>query len=161
MNWGYRIALTYILFVIFMLTMVISSFRYEVNLVAKDYYKQEIAYESEIKKMRNTNALKTKFTVKYNAENKVLDLQMPVKQGEGEIHLFRPADDKLDLKMPLAMDSEGRQAVPISNLKAGLWRIKINWLSGNKNYYVSEKFFIEPNGNIKIGEAIKLNGVKF
>jgi hypothetical protein len=161
MNWGYRIALTYILFVIFMLTMVFSSFRYEVNLVAKDYYKQEIAYESEINKMRNVNALKTKFVVKYNAQNEVLDLQMPVKQGEGEVHLFRPADDKLDLKMPLAMDAEGRQAIPIRHLKAGLWRIKINWLSGDKNYYVSEKFFIEPSGNIKIGNEISRKGIKF
>ncbi len=150
MNWGYRIALTYIGFMALILTMVVMSHQYEVNLIAKDYYKQEIAYQQEIEKMVNVSHLDHQLDLDYNAQNQTLDLQIPTDQSEGEVVFFRPATRHQDLKMPLALDEKGFQALPVGNLARGLWRLKINWKSGDKAYYVEKQLQVSKDGSVKI-----------
>jgi hypothetical protein len=160
MNWGYRVAFLYIAFVVFMLGMVFSAFRYNVNLVAQDYYKKEIAYESEMNKIRNTNALKVKPTFYFQKESKGVMLKMPFQEVQGEIHLYRPTDNREDIKLTLSPDNQGQQFIPIQNLSTGFWRIKLDWQGQNKKYLTEEKIYIEKNGEVKIGQEIKIKNLK-
>ena len=53
MNWGKGIFIFYSLFVVAILSVVYFAFTQEVNLVSEDYYQQEIAYESQIERIKN------------------------------------------------------------------------------------------------------------
>ena len=44
MNWGTWIALSFVLFALFIGALVVVCVRQDINLVALDYYKQEIDY---------------------------------------------------------------------------------------------------------------------
>ncbi|MGB1317661.1 MAG: FixH family protein, partial [Flavobacteriales bacterium] len=53
MNWGWGISIFYGSFVVFMLGMVTLAFQQDFDLVADDYYEQEIAYQGRIDQMNN------------------------------------------------------------------------------------------------------------
>lgn len=140
MNWGYRIAILYTSFVIFMVTMVVMTFQYKVNLVAPDYYKQEMSYQSEINKMNNTGALSEEVTLQYKED--MLWLNLPGGEAEGEILFFRPSDASKDFKIALSTDDAGLQALPTEGLDLGLWRLKIDWSVKDKNFYSEQRIKI-------------------
>lgn len=141
MNWGYRIALLYIGFVAFILTLVFFSYSISVDLVAKDYYRQELAYQKQIDKMENVLKLGKRPTLKVEATNALIRLQMPTEHEnvEGEVLFFRPDSPKLDFKVPLLPAKDGSQVLPIGNLKKGLWRLKLTWKHAGKEFYFEEK----------------------
>ncbi len=143
MNWGYRITLLYLGFVAFMLTMVVMTFQYKVNLIAPDYYKKEMAYQDEINKMNNLAALEQ--GVQFEYKDKMLWLELPSGMAEGEIEFFRPADGRKDFKIALSTDESGKQAIPTEGLDNGLWRLKIDWKSNDKNFYNEQRIKISKN----------------
>jgi hypothetical protein len=147
MNWGYRIAILYTSFVIFMITMVVMTFQYKVNLVAPDYYKQEMTYQSEIDKISNVAQLLEKVKLQYT--DKMLWLELPNGEAEGEILFFRPSDASKDFKIALSTDSTGRQALPTEGLATGLWRLKIDWTAKGKAFYSEQRIKINAQ-NIEI-----------
>ncbi|MCB9190933.1 MAG: FixH family protein [Flavobacteriales bacterium] len=56
MGWGTRITLFYGSFVAFMLFMVVMAVQQDFDLVADNYYEQEIAYQDRIDQMNNANS---------------------------------------------------------------------------------------------------------
>ncbi|MDX2302929.1 MAG: FixH family protein [Microscillaceae bacterium] len=149
MNWGYKIALLYTGFAVFMLTLVSLTFQYKVNLVAKDYYKQEMAYQVEIDKMNNVNQLGEKPTLSYNTVANVLDLRIPAEQAEGEILFFRPSDASKDFSIPLLLHNQV-QSIPCQELPEGVWRLKINWRSEGKSFYLEQRIRVAENGKVEL-----------
>ncbi|MCS6820768.1 MAG: FixH family protein [Microscillaceae bacterium] len=150
MNWGYKIMFVYLGFVAFILTLVFFSYSINIDLVAKDYYKQELAYEKEIDKIRNTQALSHQPELSYHAENHALILTLNNRADKGSILLFRPSDKRKDIQIPLVLDNQGRQVIPLQTLAQGLWRIKVDWTLGNKGYFLEQKFAITPQGKVKL-----------
>lgn len=146
MNWGKRIIIAYGVFIAIILTMVVITFQHDVNLVTKDYYQQEIAYQGRINQMVNVKNLDQKPVVRYTKANKTLSIQLPGRvsgQGlEGDIEFFRPSDGKMDFKIPIeAQDSEGIQ-LDVSDVKTGFWRLKISWSSAGVEYYHEEQIIL-------------------
>jgi hypothetical protein len=54
MNWGYKIAITFILFGALIIFMVVKSFQQNIDLVTDDYYQEELKYQQQIDKLENT-----------------------------------------------------------------------------------------------------------
>jgi len=146
MNWGARIVVAFIVFGIIMGILITISFNQEINLVAEDYYKQEIEYDSQIEKQKNTASLQSRPILDYDAQQKVLSLSFPSELSmefkEGEIHFFRPSDYKMDKKVRIGLDDQGKQYFDLNSLETGLWEAKMTWQSGDKEYYLKKKIII-------------------
>jgi hypothetical protein len=138
LNWGHKIAIVIVLFMGFILVMVFIMFQYDVDLVAKDYYKQEIAYEKELDKKRNFRDLKEKPSLQISHDKKTLELTFPQSMAEGEILFFRPGNVRKDFKIALQLQNN-KQTLAIDKLDKGLWRLKINWENAGEKYYWEEK----------------------
>ena len=54
-NWGTKLALWIIAFVLFILSLVYMSLGYDVNLVEKDYYPKGLVYQQRIEAINNAN----------------------------------------------------------------------------------------------------------
>lgn len=144
MNWGHKIAFAFSAFVIFIVFLVVKSFQQNVDLVAEDYYKQEIQYQQQIDKMNNTNALKQ--SISFVQENQQLMVQFPEELGQkpdGEISFFRPSDARFDVSTKIDVDSNLRQWIPTSELLKGYYKVKVDWTDGEKEYYVEESLYIK------------------
>lgn len=134
MNWGKGIFIFYSLFVIAILSVVYFAFTQEVNLVSEDYYQQEIAYESQIERIKNTESLKNKPTIVLKKSFVELAFPMELKP-KGVIHFFRPSDGSQDRRIAIALGANGTQQVDFSTQEAGKWIVKLTWAQDGKEYY--------------------------
>ena len=131
MNWGVKITLSFIAFVLIMITMVMISMRQDVNLVADDYYKQEIAYESQIERIKNTNNLASPPKISFNRGTDRIYVSFSSKLADrvrsGEVLLYRPSDRNKDVKAQLILDDSDRLVISMIGRDKGLWKIKMTW----------------------------------
>jgi hypothetical protein len=148
MNWGAKIALSFIVFAIMIFTMVYISVNQDVNLVAEDYYKQEIRYQDQIERMKNTKQLSDRPVIVLNKEGQQVIVTFPEKLAgtmvSGSIHLFRPADYASDFQTGLTLDDNNQAFISLSGKPAGLWKVKLTWRDGEKEYY-DEKVIVNAS----------------
>ncbi|TAF66131.1 MAG: nitrogen fixation protein FixH [Cytophagales bacterium] len=156
MNWGYRIFALYTGFVAFMIGMVVLSvMQTDIHLISKDYYKQEIEYQKQINKMKNKVALSTDFQMRIAEDTqKQLILQFPTKVV-GEILFFRPSDASMDFKVALQTNSELKQIIDSKAIQSGMWRIKLSWSDGEKEFFAERSILIDAQGKIAWVENAK------
>lgn len=137
MNWGKSIAAVYISFMIVTLGVVAFAFTQDVNLVTDDYYAQEIKYQDQIDRIQRTKDLPEQLSI--NLENEYIKLKFPAMfEPEtiiGEIHIYRPSDSKVDIKIPVEVNSAGELYYPKQGIAAGLWKVKVNWGPAGNEYY--------------------------
>ena len=139
MNWGARITVSFIVFAMVIFTMVFISMNQDINLVAEDYYKQEIEYEDQIQRERNTQSLEEPpvITLDRNAQQAVISFpeELTGQIKEGYIHLYRPSDSRLDKRFKLALDDQGIQRISMKGQNKGMWKAKLYWEDYDLEYY--------------------------
>lgn len=142
MNWGTGIIIAFVCFASVIATIVTISMKQDVGLVAKDYYKQEIAYQDQIDRKTNYNRLEQKPVIKLDATRNYIELQFPEeltsKMADGELLLFRPSTSKWDKKYRIALNEAGEQQINIQHLAPGMWRVKVNWATMTDKQYYTE-----------------------
>ena len=135
--WGYGIAAVYTIFALATLSFVGFTMTQKVELVSKDYYTQEVAYEQQINRLRQTKDLENQVTCKLSADGKFIQLHLPPKMVavQGTITLYRPSESALDMELELDPDDDGTQNIPIAKLARGLWRVKVTWSAEGRDFY--------------------------
>ena len=141
MNWGKGIVFAFIGFAIVISTLVVISMKQDVDLVSPDYYKQELAYQEQIIRQENYNALNDKPTI-IKESPEVLLIEFPTilsnELESGYFIFFRSSSSKLDQKHKLELDTLGKQRVPITTLIKGVWKVRLYWKGKNNKEYYSE-----------------------
>lgn len=136
MNWGAKIAVLYIGFVALIITLVVGSMRQDFDLVSKDYYAQELAYEKTIDASRNTAALSAPLSLRQDEQ--VITIQFPAvfsgKVVDATLHFYSSIDDALDRTVKLN-SSENKIVIQRSLLPAAAYTLKMSWSSEGKEYY--------------------------
>ncbi len=143
MSWGKKIIVLYMSFVIFMSYMVYRAMQQkDIYLVSKDYYKEELDYESTIQKMQNAKDLSEEVEIS-SVDSRVNFLFPQECAGStGNIRLFRPSNANFDISYPLNLNSENGQTLDVEKLPKGLWVVKLNWKKSGKDYYLEQKITI-------------------
>ncbi len=125
------------------LSMVFYFMGHKVDLVATEYYKQEIEYQSQIDKIANANLLTEPIGYEYINIPRTVKLTFPfahVHQGlSGKIHFYRPANSNEDKYFDIRVNDAGEQVISISTLSKGYWKMKISWNSGGLEFYNEKK----------------------
>ena len=136
MNWGNRIVLTFIIFIGLIVTLVTISMRQDINLVAEDYYKQEIEYQDQIDRLKRTSELnqQPEITLNRNQESLMIALNQSTIET-GQITFFRPSDATKDRIVAIStVDHE----VSVAGWDRGLWKVKLQWVTDGKEYYTEK-----------------------
>ncbi len=140
-TWGTGIFLTIIIFVSFFVSFIIFSFTKDVNLVTKDYFPDEIAYDIKIQKIQNTNSLKEKLIFSLN--NRVLKIKFPSliknnKNISGTILFYYIKSARKDIIYPLNINDKKEQFIDLTRLEKGRYTIQVDWTYNNKSYFQEE-----------------------
>ena len=139
MNWGAKIILSFVCFFGVIFTLAYISMNQDLNLVADNYYEQELAYEDQIERIKNTQGLAERPDIVGDKKEQKARLVFPEnlkeKVAEGKIHFFRPSNAALDKEFTIALDQDGNQSFDISSFPAGLWKAKVSWEWKNREYY--------------------------
>lgn len=142
MNWGKSIFLSFVLFAAFILFMVVRAFQEDFDLVAEDYYAQEINYQKKLE--QKANLVKLDQRVLLTQVKQSITLEFPQSQNpEGEIHFYHPFRKMFDKKIPILMGEKNTQIIDSSELVMGQYRVNITWKSGGEEYFQQDKIFIQ------------------
>lgn len=136
-NWGIKITLLYAGFVALVICMVTMAMRQKVDLVASDYYEQELKFQDKINKTNNSNELKEPLT--WEVKEGELLVKFP-SQFENQkiscsIYFFRPSDAALDETITISNYTDLVQHISTRQLKKGLYKMQINWEANKVEYY--------------------------
>ncbi|MEM9920295.1 MAG: FixH family protein [Bacteroidota bacterium] len=140
LNWGWSIAIFYTFFVVVMVSMVVRASQHKPNLVVENYYEEDLRYQSHYNKVQNQQALLDELSIQYTAEEEELALTFPQDHtsASGIIHFFRPSNKYEDVKIAIRLDESGQMHIPVTKLKRGLWRIKVDWEANGAQYFKEE-----------------------
>ncbi len=141
LNWGHKITLVFSAFVVFMFVMVYKSMKTDFQLVTKEYYKDELAYQQVIDGTNRANSLSS--NVQATQVNDELIIQLPTemkgKTISGSIWLYCSSDDKKDKRLELVVDENGKQVIDGKTILPATYLLKVTWKAGELNYYNEQR----------------------
>ncbi|WP_247233946.1 FixH family protein [Telluribacter sp. SYSU D00476] len=136
-NWGTGIAMLYLGFVIGMLTLVTMSMRQKIDLVADNYYEQELGFQKKLDKMNRANTLAE--PLRWEVTEQGVLVRFPQGIGKekvgGTINLYCPADNRKDTRFEVLPGADGVQLIPANKLQAGRYQLQIDWQAGEATYW--------------------------
>ncbi len=145
LNWGTAIVIAMALFMVFILQYVYRASvydKYEHHLVADDYYKDELNYQTQIDKEENANKLieNVKIIKTELGLNIVFPKEFEPSKMSGEIKFLRPSNVKLDFKKDIKL-LDHTFFIPNKDLVTGKYNITIDWLYNTKGYMFKTIYF--------------------
>ena len=144
-SWGWRIGILYVGFVLFMGTLVIASNRQHFDLVSKDYYGEEIAYQKVIDAGKNQAALSQPLSIHASGQSVTIDFpdEFKSKPLSGNVTFYSPVDAQWDRDFKI--DAQNNSSViPRANLHNTRYTIKITWMADGKSYYQESEIILHP-----------------
>jgi hypothetical protein len=138
MNWGTKITIVFIGFVILVVTMVTISVNQDFYLVEENYYEEEIAYQGKMEEISNGQEWPGAISVKQEGSTLALNFEGADKV-KGTINFFRPSDANLDFFTPIVEEIN----IPVERFKAGNWKISFSWEAEGKKYFKEQQIFIQ------------------
>lgn len=135
-GWGTRVALLYGGFVAIIVILIVGSMRQDFDLVSKDYYAEEIAYQNTIDAGKNQSELSAPAFVTTDAGYVTVSFPQEFKNKDvkADLHFYSPVSASLDSKFS-EHTSNGAIAVARKSLKNERYKLKIGWESEGKKYY--------------------------
>lgn len=137
LNWGHKLTIIICLFAGMMLVLVYKSTQTNFDLVTKEYYKDELKYQEVIDGTNRANSLASKASVTRSGEQ--VNIQLPEElKGlpvSGTAWFYCAADAKRDIKVALAVNSNGLQQIDGRRLLPGRYTVKLNYTAANQQYY--------------------------
>ncbi len=143
-KWGYGITLLYVGFVLFMLAIVFYVSFQDFQMVEDDYYQKELVYQDQIDKLERTRKNNADVIIKI-ADNGNILLKFPVMNNmdiTGDIKLFRPSNVRMDIDLPVELDTSGTQEIETTKMARGYWKVKIDWMADSVEYYSQSPLFL-------------------
>lgn len=144
MNWGHGIMAAFILFAVYILALVTGCFKQNIDLVAEDYYAQEVAYQSRIHDIHNAEPFADQISV--SAVGEMVTVTFPeglaTLVSNGSVNFFRPSDEKMDVMISLAKIENGSIQVPLDQFTKGRYEVQIQWMVQDQGYFIKKDLFI-------------------
>ena len=135
-SWGTEIAVLYISFVVMIISLVAASSMKKVDLVADDYYQQEVVFQDRINAEQARTGLRDSVTV--SADPAHISLVFPqafrTKMLIADIHFYSVANGDADRSFVLTT-TNGNLFLNRSELARVPYEVQISWKVDSIAYY--------------------------
>lgn len=139
MSWPKWIFVSFVLFILFIGSMVFIMMKQDISLVADDYYEQELVYQRQLARKNNTLMLDKKPEIRVR-DGKYVEIDFPyeLRVEEGKIQLFRPSTKKFDEQITFPFLTDNHLTYEMKNHLSGAYRVRIWWKMNDKEYFWEE-----------------------
>lgn len=146
LNWGFGVVVAFIGFISFIMFFVIkmsSDNKYSHDLVATDYYKQELNYQKKIDATQNAKNLKEDIKIERVKEGLkiIFPKEFQANAIKGKVFLYRPSNKQLDFEMLIAVSDSSYLLMPDKRLLDGRWNIIVDWTYKQQSYLFKKEIF--------------------
>lgn len=134
MNWGTKIVLGMLAFMLFIIGMVVYMFKVHDNdsLVEEDYYEKGLNYDQEYTAKENVLNDNAEPSIKINAHQIIIELK---DSAIYELKLIRPANAAEDKKSKgNTIGATNLILIDRAHMSTGLWSLELKWMSNHKQY---------------------------
>ncbi|MCW5909859.1 MAG: FixH family protein [Cyclobacteriaceae bacterium] len=135
MRW---ILVSFILFALFIGTLVVVSMRQEVSLVSKSYYEDELKHSEKMQRMNNASTLAGKPTLSFEGNKVKVSFDEFNTIENGKLTVQRPSKAALDYQFEVPAVPDQSQYFELKNWEQGLYRIGFSWSANGREYYVEK-----------------------
>lgn len=129
LNWGHGVFITLSLFVAMMAWFMVRAIGDPEELVAEDYYQQELRYQERIDQMGH--ARDAGEAVRMEVTPGLLTLRFPAsvhgKTITGSAHFMKPNDVRADRTEPLVVDADGLATLDTRDWMKGVYQLDVTW----------------------------------
>ena len=142
-SWGWKIAGLYGGFVVLILILVIKANNQRFDLVSKDYYGEEIAYQKVLDAGKNQSALSRPVNIHANEKSVTIEFPEEFKSKvlSGDIRFYAPVNSDWDKTFKInAQDNS--VTIARSELKNTRYTIKISCQVDGKSYYQESEILL-------------------
>ncbi len=145
MNWGNKILIGFSTFVVAISTMVYVAMKQTNEMVDDNYYEKELKYQGKIDASKNLSALAEKITIHY--DDGAITIKFPIasisSNAVGTIECLRSSEQRRDVNIKLAPDSNGLQSLPRSLFIKGRYQLRIDWTNKGVAYFHQQELNIQ------------------
>jgi len=143
MNWGKSIVLAFILFAVFIGVLVTVCVRQEISLVSKTYYQEELDFQAQMDRKRNTAALSDRPEIQVGEDQSLKISFAGFSQLEkGRLILYSPGDATQDKAFALQATNAPDQVLSIGNLKKGKYIARMTWTMHDKEFFYETTLYL-------------------
>ena len=144
--WPYGIIAAFVVFVGGIVTLVVAATRGSNELVTRDYYEQELRYQSRVDQLARTRFWSNRITAAFDSAGRRVKVTVPREHAaagaKGQVQLYRPSAENADHTLALTPDAEGSQTIDAATLTAGLWKVRLEWKVGADEFYADRSVVI-------------------
>ncbi|MBK9737262.1 MAG: FixH family protein [Saprospiraceae bacterium] len=144
-NWGTGLTIFFIIFVAALGFVLYQAKQQDNSLVMDNYYEEDLKYQQQFDKIKNTSELPEKVIIEYNKAGKMLVLSFPgdsTASISGSVILYNPAYQKSDVKYDFNIGKRSKYNISLDKISLGRWKIKIDWQQSDKKYYQEEEIIL-------------------
>jgi hypothetical protein len=142
--WPYGIVIAFVVFCSFMIAFAIYSTRDKTELVASDYYQQEIAYQQVINGKKRLTSLGSKPILHVNDSGLQLELPAQLAAADsGQLRFYRPSDQSADIRFTWQTLAENDWKIDRALLISGPYQWVLQAYKGGDLYFHEQRIHIE------------------
>ncbi|MBK9512163.1 MAG: FixH family protein [Flavobacteriales bacterium] len=143
-TWGNAIFLVMTAFILLMTSFMIRAASNQEELVAENYYEQEIEYQGQIDKLNMTRTLSEAVRMTVVGSELVIEMPMDVRDKTitGELYLQRPSDSRADERMPITLDANRMMRVALGERLKGAYNVQLDWSADGTAYLSKDRIYV-------------------
>ena len=144
-NWGTKLFIATVIFMLFLLGMVYMTTLQDRSMVEDEYYQKSMVYQEMIDKKANSKQLESQIQINMGRDYLSIIFQdfFDPESISGEIKIYRPSDIKLDVLIPIRLDSTRSFHFPKNKMVKGKYIVKIDYNVEDKDFYQEEVIFVD------------------
>ncbi|GGI24907.1 FixH family protein [Pedobacter mendelii] len=142
MNWGTKVVLGMVTFMLFIVCMVVYMFYVHGRdaLIEENYYEKGINYNAEYNAKKNVLNDDAKPKITITKKQIIIQIKATAKY---ELVLMRPANSLDDVKLKGKTSGDAHLIlVDITKMAKGMWFLNLQWRSGNKDYLYKDNIIL-------------------
>ena len=145
MNWGHKLTIFIVLFLVVMLGMVFYATMQTNEMIDDNYYQKELEYQDVIDAKQNLVNISTNNLISQTFLEVVITLPPGTfeKLEKGNIELLRNDSKANDVQLEIEPNGSNRRTIPKSSLLKGMYKSRIKWTNDGKEFYKEESVFVE------------------
>jgi len=145
MNWGHKVIIILVVFIAGIISMVYISMQQTNEVVDTNYYEREMKYQEVIDGKKNLQALQD--SVLIENDGRLLKIVLPAlsvtRLDSGSIQFLKLSDSKDDQLIPMKSDKGGLYQIPLSDLRKGWYKLRIEWRNAGTGYYHEQNYNVQ------------------
>ncbi len=136
LGWGWKIGLLYTAFAGMIIALVVASSRQKFDLVSKDYYKEEIAYQQVLDASANQAALQGTMVIRANEQTVNIEFPAEFQTApiHGTVHFYSAVSKDLDRTFDITTE-QNRMTIDRNKLPRAAYTMKVSYNANGKDYY--------------------------